>query len=70
MASGFTVPFTLPATKVCISGVAASSCSASNTNLQSLAAGGATPSGNYTLNYTYAYAPGDCTGAIATVAYK
>lgn len=68
VASGFTVPFTLPATKVCVTGVPAASCTAGNAQLQSAAAGGATPSGNYTLSYTYSYAPGDCTGAIATVA--
>jgi hypothetical protein len=68
VASGFTVPFTLPATKVCVTGVPAASCTAGNAQLQSAAAGGATPSGNYTLSYTYTYAPGDCTGAIATVA--
>ncbi|MBI2769044.1 MAG: hypothetical protein HYX47_05450 [Burkholderiales bacterium] len=70
VASGFTVPFTLPATKICISGVPASSCTAGNAQLQSLAAGGATPAGNYTLSYTYSYAPGDCSGAVATVAFK
>jgi len=67
-ASGMSIPFTLPATKVCVTGVPAASCTAGNAQLQSAAAGGATPSGNYTLSYTYSYAPGDCAGAIATVA--
>jgi hypothetical protein len=71
VASGFTVPFTLPATKVCVTGVPATSCTAGNAQLQNLSAAGATPAGGgYSLNYTYSYAPGDCTGAIATVAFQ
>lgn len=70
VASGFTVPFTLPATKVCVTNVPASSCTAGNAQLQSLAAGGATPTGSYTLSYNYSYAPGDCSGAIATVNFR
>lgn len=70
VASGFTVPFTLPATKVCVTNVPASSCTAGNAQLQSLAAGGATPTGSYTLSYNYSYAPGDCSGAIATVNFQ
>lgn len=70
VASGFTVPFTLPATKVCVTNVPAASCTAGNTQLQSLAAGGATPAGSYTLSYNYSYAPGDCSGAIATVNFQ
>ncbi|RYY83007.1 MAG: hypothetical protein EOO24_39545 [Comamonadaceae bacterium] len=68
-ASGTQVPFTLPPTKICVTGLPANSCSAGNSQLQQIAAGGATPSGNYTINYNYSYAPDNCTGAIATVAY-
>ncbi|MEO7391935.1 MAG: hypothetical protein ABIU58_07150 [Ramlibacter sp.] len=68
-ANGFTVPFTLPNTKICVTGVPSGSCSAGNSTLQSLAAAGASPGGNYSINYNYTFAPGDCAGSIATVAF-
>ncbi len=67
--SGFTVPFTLPNTKICVTGVPTGTCSAGNSTLQSLAAAGASPGANYSINYSYGYSPSDCSGAIATVAF-
>lgn len=67
---GLTLPFSLPATRICVTGVPANSCTAGNAGLQSIAAGAATTGGNYSLNYNYSYAPGDCAGAIATVAFQ
>ncbi|MDO8276603.1 MAG: hypothetical protein Q7T63_00600 [Burkholderiaceae bacterium] len=67
---GLTLPFSLPATRICVANVPAASCTAGNAGLQSIAAAAATTGGNYTLNYSYSYTPGDCAGAIATVAYQ
>ncbi|QJW83272.1 hypothetical protein HK414_00475 [Ramlibacter terrae] len=67
--NGNTFPFTLPATKICITGLPTGSCEAGNAQLQDIAAAGATPGGDYSIKYSYSYAPGDCAGAIATVAY-
>ncbi|MGV3569530.1 MAG: hypothetical protein ACO1PB_02945 [Ramlibacter sp.] len=67
--NGNTLPFTLPATKICVTGLPAGSCEAGNSQLQDIAASGATPGGDYSINYSYAYAPGDCGGAAATMAY-
>jgi hypothetical protein len=69
-AQGMTIPFTLPPTKVCVTGLPAGSCSAGNSQLQNIATSGAAPSGNFTVNYNYSYAPNDCAGAISTVAYQ
>ena len=66
---GFTVPFTLPNTKICVTGVPTGTCSAGNASLQSLAAAGASPGTNYSINYNYSYAANDCSGAVATVAF-
>ncbi|WP_048437989.1 hypothetical protein [Caenimonas sp. SL110] len=68
--NGLTIPVNLPPTKICITGVPAGTCSAGNANLNSLAAAGSTPGAGYSLNYTYAYAAGDCSGALVTVNYQ
>ena len=67
--AGQTIPFNLPATKVCVTGVAADACSSGNNQLQNIAASGASPGANYSISYDYSYAPGDCSGAITTVNY-
>ncbi|MRD46805.1 hypothetical protein GHT07_05930 [Caenimonas koreensis DSM 17982] len=69
-ANGGSFPFTLPPTKVCVTGLPTGACSAGNSQLQSLASSGATPAGNYSISYTYAYAPNDCAGALVTVNYQ
>lgn len=69
-AQGFTVPFNLPATRICVTNVPAASCTAGNTGLQSLASAAATPAGSYSLTYNYSYTPDDCAGAIATVTFQ
>lgn len=63
-----TVPFTLPPTKVCVTGLGAASCNAGNSTLNSIAAAGAVSGTGYSLTYNYSYSS-DCTGALYTVAY-
>lgn len=63
-----TLPFTLPPTKVCVTGLGAASCSAGNATLNSIAAAGAVSGSGYSLTYNYSYSS-DCTGALYTVAY-
>jgi len=63
------IPFTLPPTKVCITGLGSASCSGSNSALNSQAQGSAVTGPGYSLTYTYSYSPGDCSGAIYTVNY-
>jgi hypothetical protein len=67
--NGLSFPFSLPPTKVCVTGIPAGACAAGNSTLQSLAAGGATPAGNYSISYQYSYAANDCSGALFTVNY-
>lgn len=62
-----TVPFTLPPTKICVTGVPAGTCNAGNSALNSLAASTAVSGPGYSLTYNYAYSS-DCSGALYTVA--
>jgi hypothetical protein len=66
---GSSIPFSLPATKICVTGLGSAMCDSSNAQLNSAASAAASTGPGYSLTYNYSYAAGDCAGAIVTVNY-